>query len=107
MGRKPKNKNIVEEIELEEGDVPGEVVSRKTFLRDSLIEHLEETYPELERKFSMINVCENHHTRGSFRSFMNGDFKAEDKKIFREILQDLKVEGVLIHVGGQWWARLK
>ena len=83
------------------------LVSRKDFLRENIVEHLEEICPELERKFSMHDVCEVNHTRGSFRKFMEGDFKAEDRKIFNQILQDLKTEGVLFHVGGQWWARLK
>lgn len=79
--------------------------TRKEYLRDNLIEHLEEEYPETERKFDIYKVCEPHHTRGTFRNFMNNDFKPEDLRIFREILQDLKKEGKLIHVAGPWWAR--
>ena len=81
--------------------------SRKEFLRENLIEHLEDIAPETDRKFNMSLVCEQSHTRGSFRDFMEGDFKPEDKKLFREILQDLKNEGYLLHVGGRGWARLE
>ena len=83
------------------------IVSRKEFLRENLIEHIEEIAPETDRKFDMSRVCEQSHTRGSFRDFMDGDFKPEDKKLFREILQDLKNEKYLLHVGGRNWARLE
>lgn len=105
--KKAVKKVKAKEVKLKKGDVPGEIINRKTYLRENLIEHLEEVVPETERKFSMFKVCELRHTRGSFRDFMDGDFKSEDRKLFNEILQDLKNEGILIHVGGQWWARLQ
>ncbi len=102
MARKKVVKANVEKF-----DDVSDIVDRKTYLRKKLIEHLEEEFPETDRKFNMYKVCELRHTRGSFRNFLNGDFKPEDKRIFREILQDLKVEKILLHVGGCGWARLK
>lgn len=113
MGRKvgTKNKSVKkeksEEVELKENDVVGGETDRKAFLREHIISHLEEVQPELDRKFDMSKVVEFHGTRGSFRNYMDGDFKPEDKKVLREILQDLKVEGILLHVAGTGWARLK
>ena len=101
MGRKP----VVKNKEFEKKDE--QKVDRKEYIRKALIEHLEEIAPEIERKFNMTKVCETQHTRGSFRNFMEGDFKSEDRKLFREICQDLKNEEILLHIGGQWWARLK
>jgi hypothetical protein len=99
---------VARKVNKKEQESTAEVLlSRKDFLRENIVEHLEKTYPETERKFDMTKVCEINHTRGTFRNFMDGDFKAEDKKIFNEILQDLKKEGVLFHVAGKWWARLK
>lgn len=109
MGRKSKTKvtrpKVNEEI-VENSDSSEEnKISRKDYLRECFIEHLQDICPEPEKKFDINKVCEPSHTRGSFRLFMDGDFKPEDKKYFREILQDLKKEGILIHVAGRWWAR--
>lgn len=81
--------------------------SRKEYLREHLIEHLAEVQPEFERKFNIYTVCEARHSRGSFRDYMEGDFYPVDIKLFKEICQDLKKEGKLVHVGGQGWARLE
>lgn len=104
-GRGRPRKINVETQEIVNND--SKELSRKDFLRESLIEHINEISPEIEHKFNMSKVSEPNHTRGSFRDFMDGDFKPEDKKIFREILRDLKQEGILLHVGGSAWARLK
>lgn len=106
--KKVSVKQRSQEIEINKDiDKVESIVSRKEFLRENLIEHLEEIVPETDRKFDMYKVCELRHTRGSFRNFMDGDFKPEDKKLFLEILQDLKKEGYLLHVGGRGWARLE
>ena len=80
---------------------------RKKFLKDALVKHLEEKYPETNRKFSIFDVWVAHGTRGSFRDYLKGDFKPEDRYTVADILAELKQDGVLYHVGGPSWTRLK
>lgn len=99
-----KDKKIVKDKKESSSE---QLVDRKIYLRENLVEHLENKYPECDRKFNMNHVCEKGRTRGSFRTFMEGDFTLSDRKSFDAILQDLKKEGILLHVAGSAWARLK
>lgn len=92
-----------------EKEIKGESKDRKSIIRDVLLSVMKD--PRLfkggkfeeERCFDMQKVVDLPGTRGLLRSAL-GDFKPEEKKIFREILQELKGEGLLSHKTGTQWA---
>ena len=54
----------------------------------------------------MQKVVDLPGTKGLLRQSLP-DLKSEDKKIFREVCQDLKKEGILFHKAADYWVRLK
>lgn len=85
------------------------VTDRKGLIRKTLLEVLKDKRLfkggifEAERCFDVSKVVELPGTRGFLREKLS-DFKPEEKKIYREVLQDLKNEGVLFHKTGSQWA---
>ena len=82
---------------------------RKSIIRDILLSVMKDKRLfkggkfEEERSFDMRRVVDLPGTRGMLRDVLP-DFKQEDKKTFREILQDLKREGFLFHKTGSLWS---
>lgn len=93
-------------------EVKEETKDRKSIIRDVLLSVMKDKRLfkggkfEEERCFDMQKVVDLPGTRGLLRDYLS-DFKPEEKKTFRQILQELKGEGVLFHkTGTQWsWCR--
>ena len=90
-------------------EVKKEIKDRKSVIRDVLLSVMKDKRLfkggkfEEERCFDMQKVVELPGTRGLLRNALP-DFKPIEKKVFREILQKLKNEGVLFHKTGTQWA---
>lgn len=82
---------------------------RKSIIRDVLLSVMKDKRLfkggkfEEERCFDMQKVVELPGTRGFLRDALP-DFKPEEKKTFREILQELRGEGILFHKTASQWA---
>lgn len=92
-----------------EKEIKKESKDRKSIIRDVLLSVMKDkrlfkggTFEE-ERCFDMQKVVELPGTRGFLRDVLT-DFKPEEKKTFREILQELKSEGIIFHKTGSEWA---
>ncbi len=93
-------------------EIKEEIKDRKSIIRDVLLSVMKDKRLfkggkfEEERCFDMQKVVELPGTRGFLRDVLT-DFKPEEKKTFREILQELRSEKVLFHkTGSQWsWCR--
>ena len=85
------------------------IKDRKSVIRDILLSVMKDKRLfkggrfEEERSFDMRRVVDLPGTRGMLRDALP-DFKQEDKKTFREILQDLKRKGLLFHKSGSLWS---
>ena len=85
------------------------IKDRKSVIRDILLSVMKDKRLfkggkfEEERSFDMQRVVDLPGTRGMLRDVLP-DFKQEDKKMFREILQDLKKKKVLFHKTGSLWS---
>ena len=108
MGRKLKEFNTSEvtpEEKIEEKNKNG----RKGIIRDALLKAMKHKSLfkggifEEERCFDMQKVVQLPGTKGLLRESVP-DFKPEDKRIFREVLQDFKKEKILFHKTGSLWA---
>ncbi len=97
-----------EEKEIKE-EVKEEVRDRKSIIREALLKVMKDKklYKggvfEEEKCFDMRKVVDLPGTRGLLRDALS-DFKPEEKRTFRAILQELKTEGVLFHKTGAQWA---
>ena len=79
-------------------------IDRKSIIRNHLIDILEKK--EIKRSFDITEIMESKGRRGLLRKKFP-ELRHEDRKLFQEILQDLKEEGILFHKSGKFWARLK
>lgn len=92
-----------------EKEIKKENKDRKSIIRDVLLSVMKDKRLfkggvfEEERCFDMQKVVELPGTRGFLRDALN-DFRPEEKKTFREILQDLRSEKILFHKTGSQWA---
>lgn len=86
--------------------LPVEPLTRRGRLRECLLQAITKLEPELERSFDMQKIIDLPGTRGRLRDVMP-DFKLEDKKLFQEVLNELKEDGTLFHKNRQLWARMK
>ena len=83
---------------------------RKSVIRDAFLKVTEKYKPQIvgesvfTRSFDMRKVVDLPEVRGELRQHLT-DFKPEDKKDFREVLQDLKHEGVIFHKAAHFWVR--
>lgn len=80
---------------------------RKTFLKGKLKEHIIAITSKGTRSFDIMKVVFPKRTKGTFKNYLKGDLKMEDAKVFYQILQELKKEKFLVHVGGRKWVRSK
>jgi len=87
-------------------DMEEKTMDRKGTIRKHIIDIINEHSPEVMRSFNMNDVMEPGGTRGLLRQRLP-DLKHEEKKIFNEVLQDLKNEKILFHKTSKFWARLK
>ena len=89
-----------------------EVKDRKSVIREHFLKVTERWKPEIidgiafQKSFDIRKVVELPETRGLLKQSLI-DFKAEDKKKYREVCQDLKSEGILYHKAANYWVRLK
>ena len=85
---------------------------RKQVIREALLKAMKSPvlfkggFFEEERSFEMQKVVEFPGTRGLLRKELP-DFKPDEKKVVREILKNLRSEGILFHKTGTLWAWLK
>lgn len=90
-------------------EIKKELKDRKSIIRDVLLSVMKDSRLfkggkfEEERCFDMQKVVDLPGTRGLLRNALD-DFRPEEKKTFREILQELKGEGILLHKTGSQWA---
>jgi len=86
-------------------------LTRKDFLKQELVKHLEERYPKTNKHFYLYEIIEpsGGSTKGSFRDYLRkkGDnLTPQDRYIIRDIFQELKKEKVLFHKASDVWVRL-
>lgn len=92
-----------------EKEIKKDSKDRKSIIRDVLLSVMKDKSLfkggrfEEERCFDMQKVVDLPGTRGLLRNALE-DFKPEEKKTFRAILQELKSEGILFHKTGSQWA---
>ena len=83
---------------------------RKSVIREAFLKVTEPYKPQIAgessfvRSFDIRRIVDLPETRGALRDYMKV-FKPEDKKLFREVLQELKAEGILFHKSAYLWAR--
>ena len=81
-----------------------EEMTRKDIIRENVAECIDELEKDVLRSFDMRRVVELPGTRGMLRNKLK-DFKPEEKKLFREVLQDFKRGEFLIHKWQNTWCK--
>lgn len=97
-------KKHIEKVDMEQ-IVPD--VDRYRYIKDGVIEAIYEIMPSINRKFNLYKIVERQGTRGVLRRILNGDFTLADKSLYYAVLQELKQDKIITHIGGPYWARLK
>ncbi len=78
-------------------------LSRKDLLRKAILETAKKIEPRVDRKFNFREVVDLPEIKGELRKCVK-DLSLSDKKMIREIMQDLKYEKIFVHVYGNYWA---
>lgn len=76
---------------------------RKALMREKFIELIHENHQY--KKFDCRKYCFGNSAKGLLKSQIG--YEKYDRSLFNQILHELKNEGVLFHVGGNFWALIK